>query len=160
MQNRELTRQLQVLKELIRTTRTIESIDVQGHWGRYLCILTAGFLENALKAVYSEFVTGSSSPQSANWAISNLKDILTPKAGRFVEVTASFDKRWGEELTEFLDADAERRRNAINSIMTTRHTLAHGGTTGISVAQVQQYLDSSVEVVEFIEDQCASNTAQ
>jgi hypothetical protein len=50
MRNRDLARQKQVLDELIAKTRnaTGGDVEMQSHWAKYLCVLVAGFLENAL----------------------------------------------------------------------------------------------------------------
>ena len=61
-------------------------------------------------------------------------------------------------MEEFLNSDGEIRKNAIDSIMNVRNQIAHGGTTGITVHRVREYLERSVEVIEFIEDQCLGNS--
>ncbi len=46
------------------------------------------------------------------------------------------------------------RKDAIDSIMSNRHLIAHGGNSGITLTRVNQYLDKCVEVIDFIETQC------
>ena len=155
LRNRELAAQLDSLESLLDCTdeATGGDIELVGHWGRYLCVLTAGFLENALTEVYAQYVRGAASPAVANFTTRRLEDISNPKAGRFVETAMSFSKRWGEDLDAFLNEDDQRRRNAIDSIMNNRHQIAHGQGTRISVGRVREYLPGCVEVVEFIENQ-------
>ena len=50
------------------------------------------------------------------------------------------------------------RKDALDSIMNNRNQISHGGTVGISVHGVRDYLDRCVEVLEFIEDQCAGKS--
>ena len=133
-------------------------IELMGHWGRYLCVLTAGFLENALKEVFSDFVSRKSSPQIASFAMAKLDEISNPKSARFVDVTNSFDARWANKLTEFLDEDGGQRRNAIDSIMANRHRIAHGKSAQVSVGRVRGFLPGCVEVVEFLEGQVSDET--
>jgi len=54
LRNKELSRQLQYIQSLIKTTdeATRGDISLQGHWGKYLCILVAGFLENAISEIH------------------------------------------------------------------------------------------------------------
>ena len=155
MQNRRLRSQRDGLKSLLdRTDEAVgNDIDLIGHWGRYLCVLTAGFLENSLKEVYSDFVGRASSPKVTRFAATKLDDISNPKAGRFVETARSFDQAWAVELEAFLNEDDSRRKNAIDSIMNNRHQIAHGGSVQISVGRVREYLPGCIEVVEFLEDQ-------
>ena len=155
MRNRELASQLNSLRSLLERTdaATGRNIELIGHWGRYLCVLTAGFLENALTEVYSEYASKAASPQVANFATRRLERITNPKSGIFVETARSFSKQWAADLDAFLDEEDQRRRNAIDSIMSNRHLIAHGQSGGISVGRVRQYLPGCVEVIEFIETQ-------
>lgn len=158
MRNRELSRQIDSLKSLLqRTGKATDDVELRGHWGRYLCVLTAGFLENSIQEVYTEFVRRSSSPAVARFAESKLERINNPNARRFVETAGSFKREWADGLESFLDEDDERRRNAIDSIVNNRHQIAHGGGAQITVARVREYLNGCVEVVEFIERQVQGN---
>ncbi len=155
MKNLELNRQYQEIAHLINSTDafTNQDIELQGHWGKYLCVLAAGFLENAISDIYTDFVTNSSSPQVCSFANKTLKKIQNPKAQKFIDVAYSFKKEWGEELEQYFSAE-QANKEAINSIMTNRHQIAHGKSTSISVIRVKDYLEKSVVVVEFIENQC------
>ena len=158
MRNRELSRQIKYLTSLLkRTGKATDDVELLGHWGRYLCVLAAGFLENSIYEVYGEFVRRASSPAVAQFAESRLERINNPNARRFVETAGSFKREWAEGLESFLNEDDERRRNAINSIMDNRNKIAHGGRVQISVARVREYLSGCVEVVEFIERQVQGN---
>lgn len=155
MRNRELDSQLTSLKSLLDSTDTATggNIELIGHWGRYLCVLTAGFLENALVELYSDYVKNAANSQVASFATKRLENISNPKSGKFVETARSFSKRWADDLEMFLNQDSQRRRNAINSIMSNRHQIAHGKNGRISVVRVRDYLLGCVEVIEFIEGQ-------
>lgn len=154
MQNLELTRQLQRLHSLIAKTNQASANDfeLQSHWGRYICVLVSGFLENALTAIYSDYIQKTASPPVAKFTISTLSRIQNPKASRFIETAQAFKKTWGEELEMFMGQDG--RKDAIDSIMNNRHLIAHGKDSGITVSRVSDYLKKCVEVIEFIEEQC------
>lgn len=154
MHSRELNRQVQRLKALIDQAdqASHESLELHGHWARYTCILVAGFLENAIAEVYSEFAKRQCSARVARYVSARVSRIQNPKSYRFIEVADAFDKSWGDTLSEFLDQ--EGRRDAIDGIMNVRNNVAHGKDTGITVARVKDYLEHSVRVVEFLEVQC------
>lgn len=155
MKDRDLRSQLDSLTSLLDRTNdaTGGNIELMGHWGRYLCVLVAGFLENALTVLYSSYVVRGANTSVANYSIRKLENIMNPKASKFVETARSFSKEWGEELEAYLNDDDGRRKNAIDSIMNSRHQIAHGKATGISVAYVRSYLSDCVDVVEFVEKQ-------
>ena len=71
MRNPRLRSQLDSLKSLLQHTSVAtanDSIDLLLHWGSYLCVLTAGFLENSIEEVYGEFVRDASSQPVARFA--------------------------------------------------------------------------------------------
>ncbi len=155
MQNLEIRKQIEKIQRLITKTKSLPENDSEllGHWGRYLCILVAGLLENAISAIYYDFVHKSSSPHVRNYALIQLNKISNPKADRFLEIAGAFKEEWRTELTLLYANDAELK-TAIDTIMNNRHQIAHGKDTGISVGTVTRYFEKSIEVLEFIETQC------
>lgn len=144
----------QIVKLIDRTNESCGSnLELHGHWGKYICILVAGFLENALSEVYQELVNKSSSPFVSNFTLRSLEKIQNPKASRFVETASSFKREWGSELEIFLNQNPSVRE-AVDSIMNNRHLIAHGKNTSISVVKVKEYLTAAVKLIEFIETQC------
>ena len=127
---------------------------MRAHWAKYLCVLSAGFLENAIEEVYGDFVRSAASKPVADYATSVLSRIQNPNTPKFLGTARSFRSDWATALEAFVDD--EGRREAINSIMKNRHEIAHGKYSGITIAQIKEYLDRAVEVVEFIENQCVA----
>ena len=157
MNNREVARQKQRLDSLFQSTQGASSNDLtlQSHWARYLCILVAGFLENALKEIYSEYIKSKASKPIVDYAVHHLMSLQNPKAQRFLDLAGSFQREWRKELEEFISEKG--RKDAIDSIMKNRHEIAHGKDTGITIARIKTYFDLSIEVVEFIESQCQNS---
>jgi len=124
---------------------------MQGHMGKYACVLAAGFLENALAEVFCVFVSNRAQPVVSAFSCATLRKIQNPKANRFLEITRRFNKGWENDLKTFMDEDSGRRKLAIDSIMANRHLIAHGKSSGITLRQVKGYLDASIEVIEFVE---------
>lgn len=152
--NWELTKQHRKLKALAKKAgdASLDDFELLAHWAKYLCVLVAGFLENALIEVYGEFVVGSSSPAVARFATTRLENIQNPKAQRFLEIAGAFDEAWRIELEQFLAVNG--RKEAVDSIMSNRHQIAHGETSGITLTRVNQYLEKCIEVIDFLEAQC------
>lgn len=154
MRSRLLFSQHQRLTWLLHQAKHFnsEQFELQAHWARYLCVLAAGFIENALADVYSTYARSSASPSISNYVEATLGKIHNPKSSRFLETARAFNADWEEALRDFLDIDG--RKEAIDSIMTNRHLIAHGKDSGISLVRVSEYLKKSVQVIEFIENQC------
>ncbi len=156
MRSRELEKQYFQIKRLIDQTSdsTDGDLELQGHWGKYLCILVSGFLENAICEIYVEFVNNSASPHVTQYTRTALNKIQNPKSKKFIETANQFKREWGEQLEAYFAKDTSCK-DAIDSIMNNRHLIAHGKNTSISVHRVREYLEKCVEVIEFIENQCS-----
>jgi hypothetical protein len=154
MHNRELSSQLQKLRELFNKTNAAcrNDFEMRSHWAKYLCVMSAGFLENSLKVIYGDFVRGAASKPAADYANSMLARIQNPNTTIFIETARRFKPEWATELEAFVDSDG--RREAINSIIKNRHEIAHGQYSGITIAQIKEYLSKAVEVIDLIETQC------
>lgn len=154
MQATSLGRQQQRLFWLISQTQNLGSdqLELQAHWGRYLCVLACGFVENALGEIYSEYARRCSNKKVATYVQSSVTRFQNPKSKRFVEIARTFDKAWAEELEKYLASNG--RKEAIDGLMSNRHLIAHGGDSGITVTRVSDYLKKAIEVIEFLEVQC------
>jgi hypothetical protein len=154
MKSQSLTSQLQIIKWLIAEAGKLDASqnELRAHWARYICVLSSGFLENAVKDIYSRYARGCSPPAIGDYVSSALARIQNPKSGRFLEVAVAFNKDWADELTNFLED--EGRGDAIDAIMSNRHLIAHGKNSNISLARITEYLNKSVKVIDYIEEQC------
>jgi hypothetical protein len=154
--NAELNRQLQRLTHLLSRAKDLQGdFELLGHWGRYMCVLAAGFLENAVKELYGDRARRSASPEVESFVLRTLERVQNPNATRFFEIASSFSAQWGKDLDTMLDDDSSRRRSAVNSIMSNRHLIVHGKNSDISVGRVREYLDASLEILDLIEVQCS-----
>lgn len=157
MHNRELAKQLQRIHDLIKRTDEAcgGNLELQSQWAKYICVLSAGFLENALKEIYIEFANKKVSQPVANFVSSKLSPIRNPKSPLFLETAAAFYSIWRDELEVYLEDNG--RGAAIDSIMANRHLIVHGqyNDSRISLVQIKGYLAKAIEVIDFIEQQCA-----
>ena len=150
MQNQNLRLQLSEINRLLNINPTDN--DVQAHWGRYMCIMVAGFLENALQEIYKDFVNISNNENVARYASKQIGRTTNPDGRRFIQTAREFSETWRNELRQFIARDG--RREAIDAIMKNRNSIAHGGQSVMSPRDVKIYLDKGIEVVDFIENQC------
>lgn len=156
MSNQAISNQIKMIESLIkRTDRACgKNIDLQAEWAKYICILAAGLLENALKELYIDYAKRSLSNSVGKYMVSQISKISNPKSDKFLMMAAAFKEEWKDELELFMDV--EGRSDAITSIMVNRHLIAHSKSrsSNISVKQVEDYLKRSVQVLKKIEEQC------
>src|SRR5579862_277787 len=134
MKNVEIVKQVQRLHAIMANAiASTTDIELRSHWARYICVLSAGLLENALAEVYIEHVTRTSSGPTSSYARSRLTTIQNPKADKFLEVARCFNPMWAKALEDYMADNG--RKDAINSIMAARHQIAHGKNSNITYVQ-------------------------
>ena len=154
MINRELSRQIQRLDDLIKRTTEASAgtLELQSHWAKYICVLSAGLLENAITELYGEYTRRKSHGNIHSYVSSLLEGIQSANCQKFIDVTSRFNKMWGEELLKFVSVDG--RKEALDTIIANRNRIAHGEDSGITIVRIKEYLEKSIEVLEFVENQC------
>lgn len=156
MKSVELDRQAAALRRLIKRVGhdpTTRAIEMQSHWARYICVLSAGYVENSVREIYGQYIKKNSySPAVIRYAIKQLDGVQNPRSEKLVKIATSFDQAWGRELQNHLDQNY--RSEAVNSIMSNRNLIAHGRSSNITVGQISRYLDKVVEIAKFMETQC------
>lgn len=150
MRNPNLQNQLSEINALLAIIPSDSAVQV--HWGRYMCIVVAGFLENALQSVYKDYVSGINNANVVRYTSKHISRITNPNAGQFTQTAKAFSKTWQTDLHEFISRDG--RREAIDTIMRNRNSIDHGGQAVISAGDVKRYLEKGIEVINFIENQC------
>lgn len=124
--------------------------ELQGHWGRYACLLSAGYFEIALRLVIQKRVENKATPEIQRFVLQGMEAIQNPKAERFCKVIRSFSAEWGDQLDKYFLDNAEVKE-AIDSLMANRHLIAHGKPCSISVGRVSGYFKSGDKVIEYLD---------
>ncbi|NJO84423.1 MAG: hypothetical protein HC828_17695 [Blastochloris sp.] len=73
------------LDNLFKKASAMDDAEMQAHFARYLCVLVSGFLENAIREIYSTYARGQSSPYAANYVNAQLKHPGNPNMERVHE---------------------------------------------------------------------------
>ena len=151
MQNQKIQNQLQELLNLFGELSGTDNVQV--HWGRYLCIMLASFIENAVQVIYEEYAYSTAGGNLAQYVSNQIAfTVGNANADSIVRTTKAFNEIWASELRSFLDND--NRQSSINTIVSQRNLIAHGGQSSISPAQLRAHLDNAIAVLDFIENQC------
>lgn len=156
MKSVELTRQAAALRHLIKRVGhdpSTRALEMQSHWARYVCVLMAGYVENTVRDIYGQYVKKNSySAPVIRYATKQLDGVQNPRPERLVAIASAFHPSWGRDLESHLGQNY--RSDAINSIMSNRHLIAHGRSSNVTVGQINLYLGKVIEVAEFMEMQC------
>ena len=55
-----------------------DNAELQSHWARYLCILLSGFLEVAVRSLYSGYAKAKAAPYVVNYVERSLERLQNP----------------------------------------------------------------------------------
>lgn len=151
MQNQKARNLLQELNTLFGEV-SITNIQ-QIHCGRYLCVMVASFLENAVQAIYEDYAYSVAGGNVAQYVSNQIAfTVGNGNADSLVRTANAFSGTWANELRSFLADD--NRQSAINTIVSQRNLIAHGEQSSISPAQLRAHLEKAVAVIDFIESRC------
>ena len=152
MKNKEVVRYKQQLDNLFEKTKFLpEDSEILSHWSRYLCVRVSGFLEVSVRAIYGQYADNKASPFVVNYVKSQLSNFQNPNMEKILNISRAFNPAWAEKLEEITEGEI---KDAIVSIVNARHSIAHGGATGITYSKIHNYYRSAIKLVELLEEQC------
>ena len=152
MRNPEVIRNQKRLDYLFQQVQLLSGqIELQSHWARYLCILVSGFLETAIRAILTKYVSNAASPKVANYVDSKLREFQNPKMGKILELARLFSPEWEATIAEQTEGEL---KEAVDSIVANRNRIAHGEDVGITYARISHYYQDAIKVIDVIEKQC------
>lgn len=122
---------------------------LQQHWPKYLCVLVSGFVEVSIRILLVEYATSQSSPEVAHFVGQRLRMFQNAKMGKILELVGAFDVVKQLELADYVEGEL---KDAINSIVSNRHLIAHGQSVNISLANCKNYFDRAVRVIAKVEE--------
>jgi hypothetical protein len=111
----------------------------------------AGFLEQAVIEIALEHIRTHSQASVLRYVEGRLRRFTSANAQNVIELIGSFDPDWRTDLEVFL---VDQYKDAVNSVVDLRHTIAHGRFTGVTVASVQSYYERVKKVVEHCVQLC------
>jgi len=152
IQNREIHRLKQQLDYTFSLSSKLpeETIELQSHWAKYLCIQLSGFLEISVRTIFNQYIVDNSSPKIQNYVSSKLKNFQNPKSAKISELAGTFDISWRRRLES---DDLEKLRQHIDSIVTNRNQIAHGNDTpGLRLSRVKEWYPSTVQYIKKLEE--------
>ena len=124
---------------------------LQAHWSRYLCVLVSGYIETSVRAILADYVRRQSSPTVNKYVSGQLESFQNAKPEKIYNLVGSFSEDWKNSLETQTEG---RLKDAINSVVSNRHQIAHGRNSGISFVVIKGYYESSKEFIEILTSIC------
>jgi hypothetical protein len=140
------------LDNLFQQTKSLSDDPfIQSHWARYLCVLSAGYLETSVRLIYSEYARKRSSSQVANYVDAQLRNFQSAKMNNILQLAGMFNPEWKDRLATETNGELS---DSVNSIISNRHQIAHGKDTGVSLANLKIWYKNATKVIELLESLC------
>jgi len=147
----EIARQKQRLEATFKRASGLKDAELLADFAKYLCVLVAGFLEQAIIEIALEHARTHSHASVQRHVEKPLRRFTSASSQRITELLGSFDADWQKDLESYL---IDEYKDAVNSVVNLRHTIAHGRHTGVTMAGVQKYFDRVKVVVDHCTDLC------
>ena len=125
--------------------------ELQSDFARYLCVLVSGYIEQAVVELVLEHARGKGAPTLQRFVEQKTKRFTNANAARVQDLLGSFDPAWRRELEKFLDGEA---KDAIDSIVSLRNTIAHGGSVGLTYLRINAYYQKAQHVIDQVAKLC------
>src|SRR4051812_16438465 len=98
----------------------LEDLELKADFARYLCILVAGYVENAVYELVLAYCRRTASPAVRSYVQVQLERLTNVNSERLLQLIGSFDQRWRDDLEAFI---LEERSAALNSLIALRHDI-------------------------------------
>lgn len=119
--------------------------EMRAELAKYLCVLVSGYLEcNARSISHTFFANSKPRREVLNFCEVNIDRFRNPEHERLRQYFSAVHPK-GREVVE---GSADELKGAINSVVANRHLIAHGRTSGVSLAQVREYYTAIKELCD------------
>jgi RiboL-PSP-HEPN len=116
---------------------------------KYATVLAAGYLETAVEEVILEYGRRSQDRRISTFLEERMRRFNNPARSRILDVLLAFDSNWQRTAKIYLHQSATHTL-ALESIMSNRHEIAHGGSSLVTLSQIATWITDVEPVVQFL----------
>ena len=126
--------------------------ELQSDFAKYLCVLVSGYIERAMVELVLEHAREKGAPTLLRFVEQRTRTFTNASSSRIQELLGSFDPAWRQELAENVLVD--EWRDAVDSIVSLRNTIAHGGSVGLTYNRIVEYYQQAQHVIDQVANLC------
>lgn len=126
----------------------VGDLQLQADMARYLCVLVAGYLEQATRHILGNYTVDKAHPHIARYVERRLDKFTNANAQKLLDLIGSFNPEAGKRLEDIVDGE---RRDAIDSVVANRHEIAHGRDVGLTLIRISTYYHHVVDTIGMVE---------
>lgn len=125
--------------------------EVLSHWAKYLCVLTSGFVENALRLILHDYATKHANETVSSYVSARIEGLTNLNDERIAQLLGSFNPTWRDT---FLGVRSAEQKDAIDSVVANRHLIAHGRSVGLTLVRMKGYYLEILKAIKIIDENC------
>jgi len=137
------------LDELIELMDSLEDDMVKSHFSKYLCVRVSGYLENVIKTLIGSYIDKSCPAAVQTFVKNKIKNTTNLSVNKIVLFLENFDKEWASEFEAKL---TDKMSETLNSVVSNRNQIAHGGHDNITPRIIKGYYEDVKEVVKILQE--------
>jgi len=141
------------LEAAFQRASQVEDLRVQADLAQLLCVLVAGFLEQATRHLLKVFASNRSDPRVTRYVERRLARFRNANPQKLCDLLGDFDPELRTRFEEFIKGE---RRDSIQSVVANRHQIAHGEQVELTYHRIRGYFVHVRETVDFLENECTS----
>jgi hypothetical protein len=149
--NADILREKQRLDHIFELADELQDEEALAHWSRYLCILVSGFVENAVRSLVAAYVERRSHRNVSSYVKTSARSLTNLNEEKLAQLLGKFCPAWRDVFRQRL---TDEQKDALDSIVTNKNRIAHGGPDSISLVRVRDYYRRIVPVIQLIESEC------
>jgi len=147
---------IQSIRELIGNELIDEIMpdddELKSHWAQYLCVLTSGAIEQEVKEVFLGYAQNIWQPDAAFEYLKETTKRQFQNTGtrKIKELVKVINESWTNDIEALISKHGE----SINSIVNNRNKIAHGVNTDLTLDNLREYFNGTVEFLEGLKQIC------
>jgi hypothetical protein len=129
----------------------IDDYELSSNFGRYLCVITSGYIEQSVKIILKEYSKNKSNNNIYRFVDIKLSNFQNADTEKIFELLDSFNINWSSKVRTTTD---DKILKSVDSIVNMRHNIAHGGDQGISPNTLIGYYEDAKKMIDTLCKTC------
>ena len=124
------------------------------HFVWYLCIRTAGHIENSVQTILLRYVQSASDDRPTQRFAESRLQRISAKYGHITGLLGMFSSDWKSQVTDLVEDDMKRVPAALSNIVDNRNHIAHGRDSQITLQELKANFEDATRLLELLHRTC------
>ena len=132
-----------------------DDIYLQSNLVKLACVLVCGFIEVSLRDILQEYTRTRASAEVGKYVSRQLERFRNPNMEPILQLVGAFSPDWRMSM----ESESQGKlKLQVDSLVNDRNQIAHGRDVRLSYAELQEYYQSALDVIELVEKQCGAGS--